>query len=393
MKILTFDLSRIMAGTVAPSTIEDCVEAFRELGHEVTQIEPTILGETPQERLEGLKEEFRKTEPDFVFTLNDYCLTPELLTILKIPYVSWFGDNPFHVMENNYCSPYYTIFVWDWFYIKNLKEVGFENVYYLPYGSNPAVFKRVELSQEEEERYGCNISFAGSSFSSALKKYDEIVKDRDTKKLIDKIVEIQVEDPTLNISDILKAVEDASCCSISFKDTQHKKQVEIWLEYLAMAKYRQEIIGNLGSLGLNIYGDEGWREFLKGGDWNGIRFLGWANNRTDLTKIYNVSKINLNISKSQSRSALSMRIFDISCAGGFLVTDFRVTLPEFFILDKEVVCYRSKDEVRELVVYYLDHPQEREEIGRAAQKRILAEHTFRHRMGSLLATMVDKGRL
>lgn len=393
MRIFTYDLSKVMAGTVAPSTIEDCIEAFEDLGHKVVKIEIAALGDTPQERLKGLEVELVRERPDFVFTLNDYCLTPELLTRLRIPYVSWFGDDPAQVMEKRFPSHYYTIFVCDRAYIEGLKEAGFEDVYYLPYGSNPSVFRDVELSQEDRERYGCNISFAGSSFYFAIKKYHEITdNNKELKGIVDEVIEIQAENPTIEVSDILKGVEEIKGCSISYKDQSHKRQIEIWLEYTAMARYRQDIVRGLGEFGLNLFGDDGWIGLLRDGDRqsNGIRFCGWANNRTDLVKIYNASKINLNISKSQARTTLPMRVFDISCAGGFLLTDFRESLPEFFDIDEEVVCFRSKDEVKELARYFLSHPREREEIARAAQKRVLSCHTFVHRMGTLLNTMIDR---
>lgn len=392
MKILIFDLSKIMAGTVAPSTIEDCVQAFEELGHIVISIEPTTLGDTPQEKLKGLQKELLRIKPDFVFTLNDYCLTPELLTDLRIPYASWFGDDPMHIMENRHLSPYYTIFVCDRAYINPLKEIGFENVYYLPYGSNPNIFKRIDLADDEEKRYRCNVSFAGSSFAFAVKKYDEIASNREVKETVDEVIRLQTENPTLKVSDILKGVEEVKGYSISYKDLSHKKQIETWLEYTAMARYRQSIIQELGDLGLNLYGDEGWQE-LRGERIKGIRFLGWADNRTELAKIYNASKINLNISKSQARTTLPMRVFDVSCTGGFLLTDYRESLPEFFDLGKEVICYRGKDEVKEIAQYFLDHPEKRERIKEAARKRVLSEHTFIHRMGVLLNTMMGEKRL
>lgn len=392
MKILTFDLSRVMAGTVAPSTVEDCMGAFEGLGHKVIKIEPSTLGDNPQEKLRGIERELIKIKPDLVFALNEYCLAPELLTRLKIPYISWFGDDPAHVMEDGYPSPYYTIFVCDKAYIKGLKEAGFEDVYYLPYGSNPSIFRLVELGQEDKERYDCNVSFAGSSFWFAVKKYDEIAQKRGVKEVVDEAIRIQVENPTLNISDVLKSVEDTSGRSISFKDALHEKQVKIWLEYTAMARYRQMIIRELGDLGLNLYGDDGWKELLKDrvGSLDGIRFLGWADNRIDLVKIYNASKINLNISKSQARTTLPMRVFDILACGAFLLTDYRDCLPEFFELDKEVVSYRDKRESREQAEYFLNHPKERKEIARCGQERILKEHTFAHRMQILLKVMEGK---
>ena len=41
----------------------------------------------------------------------------------------------------------------------------------------------------------------------------------------------------------------------------------------------------------------------------------------------------------------------------------------------------------ELVRYYLDHPKERQRFARQARKRVLACHTWVHRLQCLLAQM------
>ena len=54
---------------------------------------------------------------------------------------------------------------------------------------------------------------------------------------------------------------------------------------------------------------------------------------------------------------------------------------------QEMVCYREADEIPELVRYYLDHPRERQRFARQARKRVLACHTWVHRLQCLLTQM------
>jgi spore maturation protein CgeB len=71
-------------------------------------------------------------------------------------------------------------------------------------------------------------------------------------------------------------------------------------------------------------------------------------------------------------------------SGALLVTDWKENLHEMFELGKEVIAYRTPEECAELIRYYLEHENEREEIARAGQQRILNEHTTYQRMQELV---------
>lgn len=104
----------------------------------------------------------------------------------------------------------------------------------------------------------------------------------------------------------------------------------------------------------------------------------------DLPKLYNVTKIDINITRAQSKTSLPMRVFDVLACRAFLLTDYRRDLGELFSLGEEVVCYRDLDELRRLAEYYLKHEDQRLEIARKGEERILKDHTYKRRMATLV---------
>ena len=74
-------------------------------------------------------------------------------------------------------------------------------------------------------------------------------------------------------------------------------------------------------------------------------------------------------------------------AGAFVLTDFREQLAELFQVGEEVACYQEPGEIPELAQFYLRHPQVRERMTAKARQRVLAEHTYRHRVAVMLDTM------
>jgi hypothetical protein len=74
------------------------------------------------------------------------------------------------------------------------------------------------------------------------------------------------------------------------------------------------------------------------------------------------------------------RDFEIPCTGGGMyLTSFNPDLSLHFEVGREIVCYRSRDEMLELIRYYLLHPEEVKRIAEAGRRRCLREHRWLHR--------------
>jgi spore maturation protein CgeB len=73
----------------------------------------------------------------------------------------------------------------------------------------------------------------------------------------------------------------------------------------------------------------------------------------------------------------------------------RSLLPPLLRRGSEVVTFADAGELRELVQYWLARPEERAAIAAAGRARVLAEHTYRHRMETLLEAVCarDSDRL
>lgn len=386
MKVLSFKTNLL----TIPYVIQDSLDALNQLGH-TTRIVDT--DREPRDYLINLIEEIKNFKPDFIFTVDHIGVAPGVFNQLKIPYASWFIDeperclDPFRYIDRHELTRLCTPFVWDRAYIEALKRFGFENVYYLPLAANPSIFRKMELSGEDEIRYSCNISFVGGSDIAHYRKYCLEPKDRRIQILIEEVIQAYIQTPGRGLEETLEEREKASYYTLSFKDDSQKRRILLGLEFAAMTRFRKEMMEVVSDLGLVLYGDKGWQEVI--GD--KVQFKGWIDNRTDLPKLYNASRINLNITKSQGKSSLNMRVFEVLSCGGFLLSDYREDLGRLFKLDEEVVCYHSKEELRKKAEYYLAHPEERREIAGLARRRVLAEHTYRHRMEELVRIM--KGRL
>lgn len=155
---------------------------------------------------------------------------------------------------------------------------------------------------------------------------------------------------------------------------------------------RGQLVTSMAGLDVAVWGP-GWqlpeaKPVLQAVGANSHR--GHKMNSRDAARLYNVAKICVNNHHDQSvYNGLNIRSFEVPACGGFQLVDNLRGIHELFTPGEEVVCYESYDQARELADYYLERPEERAEIGRRGRERVLREHTYRHRMETLLESVKD----
>lgn len=100
--------------------------------------------------------------------------------------------------------------------------------------------------------------------------------------------------------------------------------------------------------------------------------------------IYAGTKINLNIALKGIKGGTTQRIMDIMGAGGFVLTNYCEETAELFEEDKEIVMFRTPEELIQKVDYYLEHEEEREQIARAGHEKAMNDYTYEKKIKKLL---------
>ena len=132
--------------------------------------------------------------------------------------------------------------------------------------------------------------------------------------------------------------------------------------------FRKSVINFLTSHGIDIqtYGN-GWPS-------------GYAK---DIVDIFNRSVINLGmggIGYSENLTNVKGRDFEIPGAGGGVyLTSFNPDLAQHFSVGEEILCYHNREEMIELIRYYIRNRDLAEKISAKARTRSLNEHRWFHR--------------
>ena len=103
----------------------------------------------------------------------------------------------------------------------------------------------------------------------------------------------------------------------------------------------------------------------------------------ELVAIYRASRAVLNISQEpldKFQTILSLQCFAIPAAGGCLLAEYVEEAPEAFEANKEILLFKTRDELAELAAKCVADPAFAAGIGKAGRKRCLQCHTHEHRV-------------
>ncbi|MCM3880896.1 MAG: glycosyltransferase [Vicinamibacterales bacterium] len=147
--------------------------------------------------------------------------------------------------------------------------------------------------------------------------------------------------------------------------------------------YRQTLLESLDGLPLAIYGDKGWCGL---GGFAAKAYRGGPVDSERANVIYASGAIALNLHHTQFHRGTSLRTFALCCAGTFQLVDWRDGLDRWFRPGVELETFRTPTELRRQAERYLADTGGRARIAAAGRRRVLSEHTYRHRLSLMLKT-------
>ena len=116
----------------------------------------------------------------------------------------------------------------------------------------------------------------------------------------------------------------------------------------------------------------------------GVDYRGAVAYMTHMPLVFNNSRINLNMTIRNIRTGIPLRVWDILGAGGFLLTNFQVELPDYFENGKDIVYYEDINDCCRKAEYYLAHEDERRLIALNGYNIVKQKHSYIQRIATIL---------
>lgn len=119
----------------------------------------------------------------------------------------------------------------------------------------------------------------------------------------------------------------------------------------------------------------------------------------EVVKIYNGCQIVLNLHSSpqdihrpEGADWVNPRTLEVPSCGGFMLVDRVQGLENFLEPGREVAVFEDQAQLLEMVEHYRRYPEQRAAIAQAGRRRVLAQHTYYHRMETLLERCLGPAR-
>lgn len=333
----------LISGRIYPDSFaRNIAVAVEDMGHSVVTVDPwpvrrrlgyagEILGEylmralpafgrRRQRALARAAEEF---QPDLVL-ISHGTLDPEVVRevrkVTPAKVAAWYPDSLANLgRQYLLASDLDAWFFKDPYMVDLFRAKLGLNAHYLPEACNPRWHRRVDLTDEDRRKYGCDLtSDCGMYYYRA--------------RILESL-----------------AGYDLKLWGTGFP---------FWLNSPLRARYTDQYVAEL-----------------------------------EKAKAFNAARIVLNTMCVGEIESVNCRLFEAAGCGAFQIADWKPGLPELFEPEREIVTFRTREELREKVDYYLARPEERQEIADRAYARAHREHTYEirlQRMFEILGFYADR---
>jgi spore maturation protein CgeB len=284
--------------------------ALRKLANSATAVFPQ-LNRWSYRSLINQAADFR---PDLMLIPGEHpppTVIQELKQQVRTTVVQWFPDALSNFgRQYILAADYDAYFFKDEYIVQFMREKLGKRAYFLPQACNPLWHHRVDLTEEDRQRYACDVTIAGNMYWYRALMLEVL---------------------------------------LAYDIKIWGAYVPRWLESPTTRFCRHHYVAE-----------------------------------EEKAKAFNAAKIVLNTMHYAEILGCNLRLFEVAGCGVFQIVDWRPNIAKFLEPETEVVTFRTREELREKVAYYLCHDGERKAIADRAYTRAQREHTYEHRLKKLL---------
>ena len=373
---------------------KDTVKAIEENGCSITflTLQPCNI-EEDEEFTYAVADMLKTGSYGFLFSINFFPVLANACNGTKTPYVCWNCDSPLLAMYNN--AVFYDtnfIFTFDRSNYEEFKNLGVKHIYHLPLAAgnfkdvlthkNPSVYDVSFIGSLYEKNSFDNISsrlpdYLCGYFDGALYAQLQVSGGNIIEKLLTPGICRQIEE----ITDYRQSPD-------SFADIRTLFSTTV-LGFKAASMQRNLCLNRLSVyLNKNLFNNrQCFLHLFTGSNADGLLLVkrhGKADYYKEMPVIFAKSLINLNMTIPNIKTGIPLRVWDILGCGGFLVTDLRIELMDYFTPGEDIVIFEDIEELEDKTGFYLSHDSLRCKIARNAYNKVQAGHTCQKRIETLL---------
>lgn len=384
---------RILFVMSRTQTIIGMMRALVGMDYEVALYPYVSEDMNTDEIAEHLKTFLKNNRIDFVLSNVFTPMVGVLTHELEIKYAVYGMDSPMYEtylpVYPNYDNCY--LFYFDKREYRMAVQKGKKNAYYLPLAADMGLAENLVITDEEIKKYGCDMSFVGALYCNNV--YDKFIErfPVPSQQLFAGIMEQSAFkwDGQDRLGTFMTPEITAHIHEICHEVYDHPYELPLEYYYKAflfarkLTHIERTLLMELLAERYDIHLYTRDSEMVP----SGVKRFPEVDQQNEAYKVFYSSKININITMRSIESGVPMRIFDIMSVGGFVLSNYQEEISELFEEGKEIVTFKTPEELLEKADYYLSHDKERQQIGINGYKKIKKCYTYEQQIRKIVSIL------
>jgi len=371
--------------------VDDVAITLKKMGHEVTAYaEHSFYPDgTPDEAYEKLEKLIRTGRYDFLISYLFFGRVSDICQENGLRYIAWVYDSPLVTLfEEAAKNEVNHIFIFDKTEYERLLSLEIPHLYYMPMAACTSRIGAVKILPEHEKRFSHEVSFVGDLYDDNA--YDKVFPhlEKEQQALLQQEVTASLNDWSASKSWpkapawLIELCRDKKLLN---EEYAHGMDPATFIAVAVICRKqaqveRASVLSMASAFGDTHLYTRGEPSYLD----KRIHIHGQIDYYTDMTRVFNLSKISLNITIPSIETGLPQRIWDIMGSGGFCLTNHQAEIEDFFKIGEEIETFKSLEELAAKVKYYLTHEDVRQRILINGFEKVMNEHTYEQRLNEMI---------
>jgi hypothetical protein len=343
--------------------------------------------------------------PSFALAINDTNGLAEWTAAHGLPLAVWEIDPSTDTPRTlSHAAPLAHVFTYREAHVANFERAGWSHVEHLPLAADPMARRRRHLIGPQRLKYTSDVAFVGASMArharvllarfmtrlGELRGSDTRALAADARALEHVLGEQGRDLDHYRIPALL--AEHMSEALALWAASGDPERPEALLGELAASQRRAAVVGALSGHGIDVWGDDGWKDLLAalGDAGTRVRFRGPAGNREEIERVYSGAIVNLDVGRLYQNDIVTLRVFDVLACSGLCLTEHNDAVERLFAVGEELDTWRTQRELVRKVEHYKGDPRRAAAIGARGRRAIEERHALDLRLDHMLAHLVPQ---
>lgn len=367
---------------------------LRDLGHFVKVAYARKFEELDtEEQIQSITKVADEFHADAFFSVDYFQMVAMAAKKLNITYYSWL----YHIPQWSLFSyaaqlPNNRIITFDSAQMQELKQYNVNGMQYMSQAADKELLTSAKALATPQmiDKYTADVSFVGTLYESSHNLFNRISPEAREKEIYKEIVRM-IRDKRFSYGkDILYRGVTEEMVEFLLEEVEHGQdhfffanQEEIAVQSVLARKItveeRKLMARTLAKeFDFKLFTISNTEKFPEINNCGPVDFAKQA------PLVFNGSKVNIYVTPRSIRSGVPLRVLEIMACGGFVLVNYQEDLAAEFEDGKELVMYRSLEEMVDKVRYYLEHEDERKNIAKAGYEKVLREYNYAEKLRRIL---------